>query len=248
MGRVLAYPVQARRRDLSSFSPRELQYHFCCQDVQHTLASIVENDARMVDVCDELDLSFFASSGVTQNPAWREHKKRLEERILSANSLFLFGGYVAVLANRLNFFKLKGAFVEALQRGTCFYAVSAGTAVLSRSIILYNDFADRHGGSSEFEFFDNGFGILSGVQVFPHCNDRIKTDDPENLAYLARRFQSSCCVGLNQQSFLLVEGETDSEGHLRERFTSLGDKDGVYVFDPTGRKVVRRKGEVVDAL
>jgi hypothetical protein len=241
LGSVLQYPVQSMRKDLAVLTARQLQFHYCAQDIQETMKSIIANDARMVDICNELDLSFQASSGVMQNPLYRELKRRLEERILSANSVFIFGGFVAVLYNRLNFFKLKGAILEALERGTNFYTVSAGTGVFCNSIILYNDYADDRHVASDFEFFDNGFGIVTRVQVFPHCMDRIKTDDADNLAYLAHRFQSSCCVGMNQESYLLRE----SAGG-RERFTSVGEKDGVYVFDRMGRKTVKRMGEELE--
>jgi len=244
LGAVLRYPVQATKKDLSQLNPRQLQYHYWCQDAQETMKSIVANDAKMVDICNELDLSFQAASGVMQNPLYREIKPRLEERILSANSIFIFGGFVAVLYNRLNFFKLKGALVEALRRGTNFYTVSAGTGVLCNSIILYNDYGDDRQVARDFEFFDNGFGLVTKVQVFPHCMDRIKTDDPDNLAYLAHRFQSANCVGMNQESYLLME--TFQEGaEVRERATSVGEKDGVYLFDRMGRKTVKRTGEQI---
>ena len=145
-------------------------------------------------------------------------------------------------------FKLKGALEEALNRGTNFYAVSAGTALLCNSIILYDDYAEARRIGRDFEFFDTGFGIVSSIQVFPHCMDRIKTDDPDNLAYLAHRFPSGACLGMNQESYLLREMVPDGTGQEQERFTSVGDKDGVYVFDPSGRKVVKRKGEVLDLV
>ncbi|HEY3446795.1 MAG TPA: Type 1 glutamine amidotransferase-like domain-containing protein [Myxococcales bacterium] len=244
LGKVLRYPVQAMRKDLSTLDPRQMQFHYWCQDVQETMKSIVANDAKMVDICNELDLSFQAASGVMLNPLYRELKKKLEERILSANSIFIFGGFVAVLYNRLNFFKLKGALVEALRRGTNFYTVSAGTGVLCNSIILYNDYGDDRHVASDFEFFDNGFGLVTKVQVFPHCMDRIKTDDADNLAYLAHRFQASNCVGMNQESYLLMETYLD-RGEMRERATSVGEKDAVYLFDRLGRKTLKRSGEQI---
>ena len=246
LGQVLDYPVKSHKRDLAGLNARQLQYHFWCQDIQETMRSIVVNDEKMVDLCNELDLYFLASSGLNQNPRFRETRQKLEQRILSANSIFIFGGHVAVLYNRLNFFKLKGAFMEALRRGTNFYAISAGNVVLCRSIILYDDFADDRHVARDFEFFDNGFGIVTKVQIFPHCMDRIKTEDADNLAYLAHRFQSSRCVGLNQESYLLLETVQAGAGQTRERFVSVGEKDGVYVFDRRGRKFRKGMGEELD--
>jgi hypothetical protein len=243
---VLHYPAKSRKRDLAGLSSRQIQYHFWCQDIQETMQTIVATDEKMVDLCNDLDLYFLSSSGLNQNARYRETRQRLEQRILSANSIFLFGGHVAVLYNRLNFFKLKPAFVEALRRGTNFYAISAGNVVLCKSIILYDDFADDRRVARDFEFFDNGFGIVTKVQIFPHCMDRIKTEDADNLAYLANRFQSSRCVGLNQESYLLLETVPDASGRPRERFVSVGEKDGVYVFDRRGRKFCKGVGEELD--
>ena len=243
LGEALAHPGADRRRRLPSLTPRDLQYHFCCEDIQATMASLVANDQRMVEVCNELDLHFIATSGVLHNPVYKEIRARLEARLLNANSVFLFGGHVAVLWNRLNFFKLENALREALRRGTNFYAISAGNVVLCRSIVLYDDFADDRRVNRDFEFFDNGFGIVSKVQIFPHCRDRIKTDDPDNLAYLANRFRSACCVGLNEESYLLLETVEDANGKPVERFVSVGEKDGAYVFDGKGYKIVKQMGE-----
>ncbi|MBI5497247.1 MAG: Type 1 glutamine amidotransferase-like domain-containing protein [Deltaproteobacteria bacterium] len=243
LAQVLNYPVQATRKDLPSLSPRQLHFHYCCQDVQGTLRAIVQNDEKMVEICSEIDLYFAASSGLAANATYREMRARLVERILSANSIFIFGGHVAILYNRLNFFKLKEAFVEALRRGTNFYTISAGTGVLCNRIILYDDFGEDRHVARDFEFFDNGFGIVTKIQVFPHCMDRIKTDDPDNLAYLAHRFESSCCLGMNQESFLLMETVADGADATRERFVSMGEKDAVWVFDKTGRKTPKGNGE-----
>jgi len=152
---------------------------------------------------------------------------------------------VAVLYNRLNFFKLKDTFVEALRRGANFYTVSAGTGVMCNRIILYDDYAGDRQQVHDCEFFDNGFGVVSKIQVFPHAMDRIKTDDADNLAYLAHRFDSSCCVGMNAESFLLQESTADAHGAQQERFYSVGEKDAVYVFDRQGRKVRKERGEEI---
>jgi hypothetical protein len=68
--------------------------------------------------------------------------------------------------------------------------------------------------------------------------DRIHTDDPDNLAYLARRFSAQLCAGLNEESFLLVDF---AAGVAR----SVGKGDGVYVFGRDGVKRRYDAGEVV---
>ena len=248
---ILAYDVQHHQSELSHFSPGEVLFHYCCKDVQDTMASIRANDARMLEVCDEIEHYFRQRSRVDEHPLYIATRSTLRERILSANSIFLFGGNLPVLLNRLQFFRLRDVFHEALHRGTNFYTVSAGSMVLAEKIIVFDDFWGEEGSDrrKEFEFFDRGLGLVSKIALFPHCMDRIQTDDPDNLSYLAHRFSSGPCVGLNQDSFLLVETMTDEEtGGVRERFLSIGERDGVYVFDRSGRKVCRRKGEELQGV
>ena len=91
---------------------------------------------------------------------------------------------------------------------------------------------------ADFQLYDRGLLLVRDVQLFPHCMERIQTDDPDNLAYLARRFRHQVCVGLNQRSFLLLE-------LAPRRATSAGAEDGVYVFGPDGQKRCYRAGEEV---
>ncbi len=124
---------------------------------------------------------------------------------------------------------------EALRRGAVFIAMSAGAMVLCERVIVYDDHAPMR---RDFQLYDRGLALVRELQLFPHCMERIQTDDPDNLAYLARRFRHQVCVGLNQRSFLLLElGPTKA--------TSRGTEDGAYVFDLEGRKVCYRSGEDV---
>ena len=194
---------------------------------------LVANDDRMVRLLSELDEQFVDGTGLHYNPTWLRLRTDLANRILSANSIFLFGGNLAELHRCLNFFRLREPLMEALRLGATFLSVSAGSLLLCERIIIYNDFES----SREFQLFDRGFGLVRHLQLFPHCMDRIQTDDPDNLSYLAYRFQNRTCVGLNQDSFLLMEGDPELV------CTSTGSRDGVYVFDPSGAKRCYRQGE-----
>lgn len=246
---ILDYDVPHHSRDLTGFDEIELFHHFCCQDVQDTMAKIIENDSLMLRICDQIEGYFRDRSRVEEHPVYIAMREEFRNRILSANSIFIFGGHMPVLLNRLKFFDLKGVFNEALCRGTNFYTVSAGSMALADKVIVYDDFGHRAEGGHgrEFEFFDNGLGLVTKVAIFPHCMDRIQTDEPDNLSYLANRFSSGPCVGLNEESFLLVETVQDPQtGSVCDRFVSIGHGDGVYVFDQSGRKICRRFGETVD--
>ena len=155
--------------------------------------------------------------------------------ILQADALLLPGGDPAALLGALRFFDLGPALQETLRLCATALGVSAGTLVLCERMVIYDDYAVDPA-RREFRLYDRGLGLLGGLQVLPHCDDRIHTDDPDNLAYLARRFATHHCVGLNENSLLLVDFSDGST-------TSLGERDGVYVFGPDGRKWRYDRGE-----
>lgn len=248
LAEILAYDVLHKRERLRRLDDRGLLFHYCCQDVQDTLAKIVENDDAMIRICHEIEAYFRDRSRLDENPRFIAVRDRLRGRVLSANSIMVFGGNLTVLLSCLRFFRLRDAFHEALFRGTNYYSVSAGSMALAEKIIIYDDFwgDGKVGGRKEFEFFDNGLGLVSKVTLFPHCMDRIQTDDADNLAYLANRFSTTPCVGLNEDSFLLAESfEDHAMGCVRERYVSVGEKDGIYVFDRMGNKSRKDLGQEV---
>jgi len=247
LAKLLDYNVEQEALQLAEKDTRQHLFHYFCRDIQHTMNAIVDIDNEMIQICREIDDYFFKRSKIADNPTYQAIKEKLEKRIASANSIFIFGGNVAVLWNRLNFFKLKGAFLKALAHGTNFYTVSAGSDVLCDKIILYGwvdlNYPDP---DADFEFFDNGFGLITKLTVFPHCHDRIKHNDPDTATYLAHRFKSHLCVGLDQHSFLKLETYVDDEGKMYERYVSVGDEEGVYVFDRSGRSIVKKGGEELE--
>jgi len=196
------------------------------QDLRDTLRLLLRNDDTMVQLLADLDDQFTVRTGLLYDPLWLAYHEDLSRRILEANSIFLFGGNLGVLHRCLNFFRLRLPLLEALRRGTTFYTVSAGSLVCCERIIIYDDFEHER----EFQLYDRGFGLVRELQIFPHCMDRIQTDDRDNLTYLSQRFRHRVCVGLNQESFLRVEFEPKVQA------VSLGTRDGVYVFDRSGKK------------
>ncbi|MFP4496798.1 MAG: Type 1 glutamine amidotransferase-like domain-containing protein [Vulcanimicrobiota bacterium] len=244
---IMAYDVKEETRTLVDKNVKQHRFHYYCRDIQYTLKHIRDMDNEMALVSREIDNYFFTKSKVMENPTYKTQKEILEKRILSANSIFIFGGNVAVLMNRLNFYKLKDTFRKALADGTNFFTVSAGSDVLSDKIILYGwvdlEHPEVH---RDFEFFDHGFGLITKLTLFPHCLDRIKTRDPDTLSYLAHRFESSIAVGLDQLSFLKLETYADENEQIYERYVSVGKEEGVYVFDKSGKLIVKEFGDELE--
>lgn len=213
---------------------RLLRYTLSRQ-LRQALDTLEANDDHLVGLLDDIEQRAFDASGLAFDPAWRAAKARLEQRILAANTIMLFGGGLAKLLDALRFFRLREALGEALRRGATIVAMSAGAMVLCERVIVYDDMAATR---RDFQLYDRGLALVRDVQLFPHCTERIQTDDPDNLAYLARRFRHHACVGLNQRSFLLFEPGA-------RRGTSVGDADAVVVFDPEGRKLSYHRGEAI---
>jgi hypothetical protein len=210
------------------------RYALGCE-LRQAFRTLEDNDDHLVDLLREIEQRAFDAAGIAYHPAWRAARERLEQRILSVSSIILFGGRLDLLLDGLRFFRLREPMAEALRRGATFVAMSAGAMSLCDRVIVYDDLAETR---RDFQLHDRGLALVRDIQLFPHCMERIQTDDPDNLAYLARRFRHQVCVGLNQGSFLLWELSP-------RRAVSQGSDDGVYVFDPEGRKACLRRGEAI---
>ena len=205
------------------------------RELRQALATLEANDDHLVDLLSEIEQRGFDAEGLAYDEAWRAGQARLEQRILAANTIVLFGGRLDLLLDALRLFRLRDALAEALRRGTQIVAMSAGAMVLCERVIIYDDMAATR---RDFQLYDRGLSLVRDIQMFPHCTERIQTEDPDNLAYLARRFRHHSCVGLNQRSFMLFEPG-------QRRATSVGEGDSVFVFDPEGRKIGYHRGEVI---
>jgi hypothetical protein len=215
-----------------------LRSHLAGQ-VGRAVTQLVEADNRRSNDLAALWSHFHVAAGLEFDPLWSELRAGLVDRLLDASMLVLPGGSPSLLLVCLRFFQLEPVLTEALRRGTCFFGSSAGAMVLQRRVVLFND---RGVPRQEFHLFENGLRLIEGLQVFPHCTDRVQTDDPTNLAYLAARFRYRVCVGLNAGSVLELRPDG---GRWSAR--SVGEED-VVLFGPLGEKRRYAPGEAVPEL
>lgn len=234
LGRVPVSRRQALRPEAVQ-SGRELFEAAIAGELGESLGALVGNDDRMLAALSAADEQLHARTGLRLDPQWRAEREQLEARILGADVLFFFGGDPSALLAPFHFFDLRPALLEGLRRGATFISISAGSLFLCERMIVYDDY-NRDPARREFRLHDRGFGLVGGLQIMPHCMDRIQTDDSDNLAYLARRFSTHVCAGLNEESFLLVDLKANAA-------ISVGEHDGVYVFGPSGHKLCYRRGE-----
>lgn len=223
-------------RPESIHNGRELFESYLGEELVASIEGLTANDDRMLDALTYAQDQLLTRTGLRLDPAWVAQRQELEARILWADAILFFGGSPEQLLAPFRFFDLRPALLETLRRGATLVASSAGALVLCDRVIVYDQFSNQQ--HRDFQVIDRGLGIVSGLQVLPHCMDRIQTDDPDNLAYLARRFSKRLSVGLNRESYLLIEPGGP-------RATAVGEVDGVYVFGADGQKVRYGAGQSI---
>lgn len=245
---ILSYATHKNTQNLHDLNQLELLFHYACKDIQNSMETLRENDKEMLRVCKEIDDHFFINSKVAENNVYIQLKNQLEQRILSSNSIFIFGGNIAVLFNRLNFFKLRDTFQKALKNGTNFYTVSAGSMSLCDYIIVTNEESEWTGNPHtmlDLELFDQGFGLVKKILFFPHVKDYFQIDNHDTVTYMVNRFKDKICLGLDQGSFLLME-TYEENGQELERFTSVGHDEGLYILNKNGKVTIKKYGEELE--
>ena len=114
----------------------------------------------------------------------------VRQQIASANTVFIAGGHVPILVNRLRL--LGGA---ALFADRPVVAWSAGAMVLAEVIVLYHDHPPQ--GAANAEVFEAGLGMVRGIVPLPHAQTRLALHDSRRVALMARRFSPAACLTLD---------------------------------------------------
>ena len=155
------------------------------------------NDVRR---CDEDVLSRLDHIRSTfpelQNP-WthasaQPYHQRIKEILEKSQALFIAGGHVAILRNRMNFFGLHHLIRNFLMSSKPIYCWSAGAMVLAEKIVLYYDNPPQ--GEGHPEILDSGLKIFRNMIMFPHAHERLELQDPTRIQNLAKRFDPSMCI------------------------------------------------------
>ena len=124
------------------------------------------------------------SSGVI---GW--HRGELGALLDGCAALAVAGGNVGTLLRALRLFAIR--VPDALP----VVAWSAGAMAMTERVVLFHDFAPD--GASEAEVFDRGLGRVPGVVALPHARRRLRLDDADRCAVMARRFTDQHCLLLD---------------------------------------------------
>lgn len=171
---------------------------------RHRLAAglVDEELAAAVEAVRALDADHLAR--IRRERAAAEATWRLEDRapVMEARSLVaedasdcdavvIAGGHVVVLLNRM---RLLGLGPVLGSRPVV--AWSAGAMVLADRIVAFHDSPPQGPGAAEV--VESGFGLFDDLVPFPHASRRLRLDDPERVAALARRMAPAACVALDE--------------------------------------------------
>ncbi|MFC1742886.1 Type 1 glutamine amidotransferase-like domain-containing protein [Candidatus Riflebacteria bacterium] len=214
------------------------------RDLMATISHIEYKDQEIWAITQFIEKHFLQESGVTNLSLYKEQREELKNRIVSSASIFLFGGRVYVLVNRLRFYQVGDFFHEALDQGTNIYGVSAGTLCQTDQFSM-NFEKYFEGGYLRAE--DSGMGLVNGLSIFPHANDYqyIRNADKDTLSFFAIRHPNRVVVGLNEKSVLLYEHHKNPKtGEVFRRISSQG-KEPVLIFGERGKKIEMKKNSQI---
>ena len=138
------------------------------------------------------------------------HRGELGALIAESAALILTGGHVGTLLRTLRLFAIR------IPDELPVIAWSAGAMALTERVVLFHDFGPE--GVSEAEVHDRGLGRVRGVVALPHARRRLRLDDRDRCAVMARRFVDQHCVLLDDGTAL----ELTSRGALPPGARILG--------------------------
>ena len=157
---------------------------------RQAVAALRRLDRKHLAAITRVHEEFAARLKPDTRPALSQAVDSLRARIAAAQALFITGGHVAVLANRLRL--LGGATLLA---GKPLVAWSAGAMVLGTAIVLFHDQPPQ--GAANAELFDAGLGLVQGVVLLPHAQTRLRLHDAARVALMARRFAPAACLTMD---------------------------------------------------
>lgn len=138
-----------------------------------------------------------AEVGLSDRPAVVEHRGEVAELLAGSAGLVVAGGHVGVLLHVLELFALRELVAGPV------ITWSAGAMALAERVVLFHDHPPR--GERPPEVHADGLGLYAGVVPFPHARRRLRLDEPERMALLARRLAPARAVLLPDGARLDLE-------------------------------------------
>ena len=131
-------------------------------------------------------------------PKAAELVKSLQNKIAKSAVVFIAGGHVAVLINRIRLFRLTDVLAQKP-----IIAWSAGAMVLGEQIVLFHDNAPQ--GKRDPEVMDAGLGIVKNIIPLPDAKTRLDWSMRDRMALFSRRFAPAKCCTLDNGSMIQLQ-------------------------------------------
>jgi hypothetical protein len=161
--------------------------------LESTLHMLRVLDAEHQAAAARLDEEIAERIGARRRSSILRHQDELASVLDGVGGLLIAGGHVGILLNRLRLFG-----VLELAPGVPIVAWSAGAMVLFERIVLFHDSPPQ--GPGDAEVYAPGLGLCRGLVPLPHASRRLRLDDRDRVALLARRFEPDACVALDPGS------------------------------------------------
>ncbi len=130
----------------------------------------------------------FANGVLDRCELYSQYRAEVAEELAGCSVLAVAGGHVGYLLRAMRFFGVRPPDELPV------VAWSAGAMAMTRTVVLFNDFAQ---GSFGAEVWDRGLARVDHVVALPHARRRLRLEDRVRNEVLARRFEGSSCLLLD---------------------------------------------------
>jgi peptidase E len=167
-------------------------------EINHAMDLIRQLDEHHYDRLAQLNQEFEQRWQPSERSDIQKHREELRDIIDPCDCIFISGGHVAVLLNRIRLFGL-----EDIMAQKAIVAWSAGAMILARRIILFHDSPPQ--GFGHAEVFEGGLNLIGNIIPLPHARTRLKLGDNQRISLFAKRFNKEKCITLDENSGLVLE-------------------------------------------
>jgi hypothetical protein len=193
------YAVQRRTRDGEGWARDEHTEHTAHTALDDSIEVVRHVDAWYAAQLKGLYAELDAASPIDASGVIGWHRGELAELLGQSAAVVLTGGHVGTLLRTLRLFAIR------LPDEVPVIAWSAGAMALTERVVLFHDFGPE--GATDAEVYDRGIGRVKGLVVLPHARRRLRLDDRDRCAVMARRFTEQHCVLLDDGTALELSAD-----------------------------------------
>jgi len=208
----LEHELEADRVIRQRVAPPEI----VAEQAEASIDSIRELDRWHLSRCAMQHVVFSEGWRLHERPSVAGHRAQIAALVEGCEAIAIAGGHVASLINRLALFG-----IGELVGGRPVFAWSAGAMAVSERVVLFHDDPPQGPGASEV--LDAGLGLCLEAVFFPEPEKRLRLEQKDRVASLARRFAPALCLTLPARSRVTWRAGQFSSAHGVQRLRSSGE-------------------------